>query len=262
MAKVIRHIGHGALFIGSVVGYAAIQPSSAAIRLLSNVSGTMTVNTPDRCRIVLVAPLEGDPHAVASQVSAALDGGDVASLIVPRGGRDPGTFQALAEALVPLAQARGVAAIIEGDTRVAGRVGADGVHLEVGKAELAEAVARGGGRMVVGAGGAKTRDDALELGETGPDYLFFGRFGYDNKPEPHPRNLTLGAWWAEVVEIPCIVAAGSDLGSVVAVAATGAEFVALGSAVFASPAPGEAVADANRLLDEAAPRLGGEGANG
>ena len=46
--------------------------------------------------------------------------------------------------------------------------------------------------MMVGAGGAKTRDDALELGEVRPDYIFFGRFGYDNKPEPHPRNLSLG----------------------------------------------------------------------
>ncbi len=39
---------------------------------------------------------------------------------------------------------------------------------------------------------AKTRDDALELGEERPDYIFFGRFGYDNKPEPHQRNLSLG----------------------------------------------------------------------
>ena len=112
--------------------------------------------------------------------------------------------------------------------------------------------------MMVGAGGAKTRDDALELGETRPDYIFFGRFGYDNTPEPHPRNLSLGQWWADVIEIPCIVMAGSAIASVEAVAATGAEFVAVSSAVFADGAdPKAAIAAANALLDQTAPRFEG-----
>ncbi|TIX11689.1 MAG: hypothetical protein E5V46_16365, partial [Mesorhizobium sp.] len=104
---------------------------------------------------------------------------------------------------------------------------ADGIHVEVSSQELAETIEHFQGRMMVGVGGAKTRDDALALGEARPDYIFFGRFGYDNKPEPHPRNLSLGQWWAEMIQIPCIVMAGSDLASVEAVAATGAEFVAL-----------------------------------
>jgi thiamine-phosphate pyrophosphorylase len=108
--------------------------------------------------------------------------------------------------------------------------------------------------MMVGAGGAKDRDAALELGELRPDYIFFGRFGYDAQPEPHPRNLALGRWWAEMIEIPCIVQAGAELASVSAVAATGAEFVALGSVVFADAVdPRAAVAAANALLEGAAP---------
>ncbi|RWF70312.1 thiamine phosphate synthase, partial [Mesorhizobium sp.] len=91
----------------------------------------------------------------------------------------------------------------------------------------AETIERLADRMMVGAGGAKTRDEALELGEERPDYMFFGRFGYDNKPEPHHRNLALGEWWAQMIQIPCIVMAGSELASVETVAATGAEFVAL-----------------------------------
>src|SRR5690606_5319550 len=102
------------------------------------------------------------------------------------------------------------------------------------------------------------RDDALELGEARPDYIFFGRFGYDNKPEPHSRNLSLGAWWAEMIEIPCIVMAGSDIASVEAVGATGADFVALSSAIFGEGIdPRQAVSQANAILDETAPRFGG-----
>jgi thiamine-phosphate pyrophosphorylase len=211
---------------------------------------------PNRCRIVLIAPPGAVAAAFAPRLAAALAAGDVASLIIPADGRDDASFQAFAEQVVPIAQAAGVAAIIAGDSRIAGRVGADGIHIEGGRGDLDDAIERAGGRIAVGAGGAKTRDEALDLGEAQPDYIFFGRFGYDNKPEPHPRNLALGAWWAEVIEIPCIVLAGSDIASVEAVAATGVEFVALSSAVFAEGVDAAArVAEANALLDAAAPRF-------
>lgn len=207
---------------------------------------------PNRCRIVLIAP----PTVAPQQVEAALAGGDVASLILPGEGADEASFQSFAEKVADAARAAGVAVVIAGDTRVAGRVHADGIHVEGKKAELAEAVENYQQRMMVGAGGAKTRDDALELGEERPDYIFFGRFGYDNKPEPHSRNLSLGQWWSEMIEIPCIVLAGSDIASVEAVAATGVEFVAVSSAVFGEGIdPREAVARANALLDETAPRF-------
>jgi thiamine-phosphate pyrophosphorylase len=156
-----------------------------------------------------------------------------------------------------MAQERGIAVMIEGDTRIASRVGADGVHFEGRKPALEDLIEKFQGRMMIGAGGAKTRDDALGLGEARPDYMFFGRFGYDNTPAPHPRNLSLGSWWARMIELPCIVMAGTEIASVEAVAATGAEFVALSSAIFAEDAdPAAAVAAANTLLDERAPQFG------
>jgi thiamine-phosphate pyrophosphorylase len=213
----------------------------------------MTETTPpNRCRIVLIAP----PGVGAERLATAFTGGDVASLILPRNGLDDAAFQALAEKVMPAAQAAGAALIVEGDTRIAGRVRADGIHIESGKADLAEAVERFQDKMAVGAGGAKTRDEALELGEERPDYIFFGRFGYDTQAEPHPRNINLGRWWAEMIEIPCIVMAGSDLTSAAAVAETGAEFVALSAAVYGDGVdPREAVARANALLDAQAPRF-------
>lgn len=213
---------------------------------------------PYRCRIVLIAPRIADVSELASAIDRATAGGDVASLMLPAFDDDEAIFQKRAEAVVPIVQARNVAVMIAGDTRIAGRVGADGIHIDGRKDELAEAIEKFQGGMMVGAGGAKTRDDALELGETRPDYLFFGRFGYDNTPAPHPRNLSLGRWWAEMIDLPCIVMGGSDIMSVETVAATGAEFVALSSAIFAEDAdPGERVAKANALLDATAPGFAG-----
>ena len=213
-------------------------------------------DTPNRCRIVLIAPSGQSPADLERKLRQALEGGDVTSLILPCYGLHEAAFQALAERLVPIAQEAGVAVVIAGDTRIAARIKADGVHMESGKEALDDAVDRLQDKMMVGAGGIKTRDEALDLGEARPDYVFFGRFGYDNTPEPHPRNLNLADWWAEMIEIPCIVLAGSSIESVETVAATGAEFVALSAAVFSEGLdPREQVTKANLLLDQKAPRF-------
>lgn len=213
-------------------------------------------SSPNRCRIVLISPAGETADSFAAKFSAAIAGGDIASILLPANGMDEAAYQAFAERIVPIAQAAGIAALIVDDTRIAGRVKADGIHIDGGKAALAEAVESFQAKMAVGAGGVKSRDDALELGEERPDYVFFGRFGYDNKPEAHHRNLSLGSWWAEMVEIPGIVMAGSDLASVETVAATGADFVALSAAVFGEGVdPKAAVERANALLDQAAPRF-------
>lgn len=216
----------------------------------------MNPTPPNRCRIVLISPAGESAEGFAAKLEAAIAGGDIASIILPPNGMDEASYQAFAERIVPIAQAAGIAAIIVDDTRIAGRVKADGIHIDAGKSALAEAVERFQSEMAVGAGGVKSRDDALELGEERPDYVFFGRFGYDNRPEAHQRNLSLGGWWAEMIEIPGIVMAGSDLASVETVAATGIDFVALSSAVFADGVdPRDAVARANAILDASAPSV-------
>jgi thiamine-phosphate pyrophosphorylase len=231
--------------------YAKLKPRSGFIALRE--MDIMTDDIPNRCRLVLIAPEADDTVVLGRMIEAALSGGDVASVILPQYGLDDVAFQKLAETIVPVIQAKGAAAMIAGDTRVAARVKADGVHVE-GKPEvLADAIDRLQDKMMVGAGGAKTRDDALDLGEQRPDYIFFGRFGYDNTPAPHHRNLTLGAWWAEMIEVPCIVMGGSEVASVGEVARTGVEFVAVSAAVFGADDPAAAVAEANRVLDETVP---------
>lgn len=210
----------------------------------------------NRCRLVLILP-EGEELAPrAAMLEGALKGGDVASVILPQYGLDDARFQQHAEALVPIVQQAGAAALVAGDTRVAGRAKADGIHVAGGIEDLKEMVEKFTPRLIVGGGNATDRHKALEIGEVQPDYVFFGRIGGDIKPEAHPKNLALGEWWASMIEIPCIVLGGSDPASALAVAETGAEFVALERAVFADPAQApHVVAAVNALLDEKAPRF-------
>ncbi|MEJ5020306.1 thiamine phosphate synthase [Ochrobactrum vermis] len=219
------------------------------------------MNTPahktetERCRIVLVAPPLADGAALAKLLTAALSGGDVASVILDTGDLDEATFQAAAEKAVPVIQEKGAAALVLNDTRIAGRVGADGVHIEGKVADLAEAIEKHTPKMIVGTGNLRDRHGAMQIGELQPDYVFFGKIGADNKPDAHPRNLSLAEWWSQMVEIPSIAQAGSALESIIAAAETGADFVALGRAVFDAEDPAKAVAEANRLLDDKAPRF-------
>lgn len=213
-------------------------------------------NTDNRCRLVLIVPDIADVDSRAQILGGALRGGDVASVIVPQYGLDDHTFQKHAEALVPLIQDAGAAALIAGDTRVAGRAKADGLHVTGNAADLAEAMEKFSPKLIVGGGNAADRHHALEIGEIRPDYVFFGKVDGDIKPEAHPKNVALAEWWASMIEIPCIVMGGTDPESVLAVAESGAEFVALRLAVFAEPEQAQAiVASVNALLDEKAPRF-------
>jgi len=210
----------------------------------------------NRCRLVLILPEGDDLSARAAMLEGALKGGDVASVILPQYGLDDGLFQKHAEVLVAIVQNAGAAALVAGDTRVAGRVKADGIHVTGAVGELAEAVEKFTPQLIVGGGNATDRHKALEIGDVQPDYIFFGKIGGDIKPEAHPKNLALAEWWASMVEIPCIVLGGTDPQSALAAAETGAEFVALDKAVFADPAEApHVIAAVNALLDEKAPRF-------
>nr|WP_272212072.1 thiamine phosphate synthase [Marinicella sp. W31]MDC2877969.1 thiamine phosphate synthase [Marinicella sp. W31] len=111
----------------------------------------------DRCRLVLIAPQIADMKTQEKAIADALRGGDVASVILPQFDEPVEAFQERAELIVPMIQNYETAAIIAGDTRVAGRVKADGVHVEGGGVEaLADAMERFSPRMIVGGSAPRT----------------------------------------------------------------------------------------------------------
>lgn len=210
----------------------------------------------ERLRLVLVMPETDDAETAARLMGEALKGGDVSSVILPQYGMDDNRFQALAEKVIPVIQQAGAAALVAGDSRVAGRAKADGLHIAGGVAELGEAMQKHAPKLIVGGGNAQDRHHALEIGEVQPDYIFFGKLDGDIKPEAHPKNLALAEWWASMVAIPCIVMGGTDPESVLDIAETGAEFAALRLAVFSEPGRAAAIVqEVNALLDQKAPRF-------
>lgn len=196
-------------------------------------------------RLFLVAPAS-ESLDFARQLAEALSGGDVAAVLFPPFGE---------EALSPLVaatQQHGAAALVLDDTRLAGHVRGDGVQVDGGLQEARLAIDSFRPKRIVGVGNLASRHAAMEAGELDVDYLFFGRPHGDTHDAPHPKALDLAEWWSEVMQVPAVIMAGSRLSSVADAAATGAEFVAAGAAIWGGPAgPREAVREALSLMQSA-----------
>jgi thiamine-phosphate pyrophosphorylase len=204
----------------------------------------------DAPRLFLVTPPEPDRAAFPARLREAVNAGDVAAVLIATAAIEGA--DELANLLVPVIQEAGAAALVLDDTRLTGRARADGVHVSTGLEDVKLAVESLRPKKIVGAGNLATRHAAMEAGEAGVDYVFFGRPHGDTHDAPHPKALALAEWWSELMEVPAIVMAGRTLASVEAAAATDAAFVALHDAVWShSAGPGEAIRFADMVLKRA-----------
>lgn len=202
-------------------------------------------------RIYLITPRDIDLGSFPGLLKDALDGGDVASLLIAPQDVGEMALQRIAEVLTPIAQAAGVAVVVRDDTRASVRSKADGIHVETGIADIREAVGSFHPHRIVGAGHIMTRHDAMEAAEANADYIFFGLIDRPEEPEAHPKSLDFADWWVPLFEPPCVVMAGSTLDSIDAVAETGADFVAVRDCIWLDPRGARAaIEDAERRLAE------------
>lgn len=200
-------------------------------------------------RLYLITPPEFELEEFAGKLEEALAGGDVASVLISMPNAPEGVLQKAAKRLVPLIQAADSAALIENDTQIMGRSGADGLHFIGDDQGLEEIMGTLRDDKIIGHGGVKTRHAAMVVASMGVDYMFFGLTSLEQTPEAHPKTLEFGSWWAEVFETPCVVLGGTSMESVEACAQTKAEFVALREAIWDHPeGPRAAVQQANAIL--------------
>ncbi len=151
--------------------------------------------------IFLIAPTDQPIEQLVAALNVTLDRDEVAALLLPRGNLAENAYKELAKRIVPLAQAKGAAVLIEGEPGLVRLVGADGLHVPGGIKAVEEAIAALKPRMIVGAGDIHSRDDAMLKGEAGVDYILFGPLsGSISAPERE-----MAQWWAETMEIPSVL---------------------------------------------------------
>ena len=184
-------------------------------------------------RLYLVTPQLADPSGFTRQLTAALDAGDVAAVLLRRAEIDERTLINCAKALAPAVQSKDAALLLDGRPDLVARAGADGAHL-TGLAAFSNAVADLKPERIVGAGGLVTRHDAMLAAEQGADYVMFGEPLAGGERPAKAAVEDRVAWWAEVFEVPCVGFAGS-VDDVAPLVAAGADFVALGDFLWREP---------------------------
>jgi thiamine-phosphate pyrophosphorylase len=167
--------------------------------------------------------------------AAVLDAVPVDALLLRIGGVEGSVADDAVKAqialLLPLAHQRGVPLVIEGRADLAAGEGCDGVHLPADRRAIQSVRRALGDDAIVGAAAGQSRHAGMEAGEAGADYAAFGLF--DPAPEPPAEDLL--EWWQEMMELPCVALGGVTLQNAAALAAAGADFLALRNAVWNHP---------------------------
>jgi thiamine-phosphate pyrophosphorylase len=198
-------------------------------------------------RLYLLTPLVEDPAAVAG-LADAMSGADVAAVLLRLVDADERSLINLVKKIAPVVQDRDAALLLAGRDDIVARSGADGAHLGNLDA-LRDAMPRLKPKNIAGVGGLHSRHDAMTAGEAGADYVMFGDPDEDGNRPAFDAIIDRVGWWAEVFEVPC-VAYAARLDEIDALAAAGADFVAVGDAVFDDPR------GLKTALAEASARLG------
>ena len=199
-----------------------------------------------KTRLYLVTPMVVDAAALRPILEAALDAGDVASVLLELAPGDSHAAKKIVQALAPAIQGRGAALLLR-DPAQAARLGAAGAHIAAGESfesRLRDAVDSLKPERIVGAGALNSKHEAMRAGEIGADYAMFGdpsAEGESLAPEIACERI---AWWAEIFNLPC-VAFAANCHDAARYAAAGADFIALGEAIWRDPrGPAAAVKDA------------------
>jgi len=188
-------------------------------------------------RLFLFTPVLDDTAAFTRELDAALNAGDIAAVLLRLAEADERTLIERAKAMSAPVQRRDVALLIDGHAGIVARAGADGAHLD-GVEAFADALSLLKPDRIAGAGGFRSRHDAMLAAEANADYVMFGE--PDRQPGRHGRRapfeelLERLEWWADLLVLPCIgYAAGLD--EVGPLARTGADFIALGDWIWTDP---------------------------
>ena len=201
------------------------------------------------CQLYLISPLDvaGDFPA---RLDAALSAGPVAAFQFRVKDVDQHEAAALAAPLQAICAAHDVAFIVNDSVSLAKRLNADGVHLGQSDGDIADARAQLGKAFQIGVTCHNSRHLAMEAAEAGADYVAFGAF-YPTitKDVEHVAELDTVEKWSRVMEIPCVAIGGIALQNAKLIVDSGADFIAVSSAVWNHPdGPAVAVKAFNALL--------------
>ncbi len=188
------------------------------------------------CRLYVITPATLEPATFAETLAQALDAGDVAALQIRLKDLPDDAILRAAEAILPVAQSRGVAVLMNDRMDLARRSGCDGVHLGQGDGDPAAARKLLGAEAMIGVTCHASRHLAMEAGEAGADYVAFGAFfPTASKTVQHRAEPEILEWWSEMFELPSVAIGGITAANCAPLVRAGADFLAVIGAIWSHP---------------------------
>ena len=206
---------------------------------------------PATTRLYLITPPALDPDRFARELEEALAGGDVACLQLRLKDVADDAVRCATKILMPIAQERGVAFIMNDRPDLAAELGCDGVHVGEEDAPYAEARRLLGPDRIVGVTCGDSRHRAVVAAEAGADYVAFGAFfpsatKLATKYRARPQLL---AEWSGTTVVPCVAIGGITQENCPPLVEAGVDFLAVIGAIWSYPAgPRAAVRDFNAVF--------------
>jgi thiamine-phosphate pyrophosphorylase len=194
---------------------------------------------------LITPPTIEDLGAFAKVLQRVIEAGDVACLQLRLKDMSDDDILAAASALFPMAQALGVACLINDRPDLAKLAKADGVHIGQQDATIPHARKIIGNEGIVGVTCHDSRHLAMEAAEAGADYVAFGAFFDTATKVPLSRaNPEILSWWQEVMEVPCVAIGGINPDNGEDLIRAGADFLAVSGGVWNWPKGPEAASAA------------------
>lgn len=185
------------------------------------------------CQLYVFSPRISDPDAFAPILTELMETRKVACFCLRVENNDPALLERATKLLCPIAQKNDCAFLIEATPDIALELGTDGVHLDADEYSIKEFRQKYGPDLIIGANCHDSVHQAIDAGEFGADYVFFGPMApSENYPSQPPIDDNMPRWWAKLTEVPCVIGGGITEENIDHFLSLGTEFIALSLAIF------------------------------
>jgi len=218
-------------------------------------------NTP-RCQLYIITPPQLSPVVFADHLARALDAGPVSAVQLRLEGAEDDLWKLAVEKLMPVAQERETAFIVNNKAELAKEMDADGVHLGMSDMRIKDARRLLGPDKIIGASCLDSKHLGMTAAESGADYVSFGPFYTARSPfypakSYAPKYMvspTILTWWNTLMEIPCVAAGGIKPGNCGDLVKAGADFICASTSIWDyEGGAAQAIADFHAAIDKARP---------
>ena len=176
-----------------------------------------------RCRLYLqiAAPFTAKQDSLLSQALSAFS----PACVLISGGDEP-LDAAVLDGLIDRIQGAGAACLIDNNIEASAELGADGVHIPADERLYEEARKSLGESANIGVACGLARHEAMQLAESGADYVAFGAAATENHADAFEALSDTIAWWSEIFVVPGVAWDIADIDEAIALTERGVDFIA------------------------------------